>query len=556
MQGYGVSDDVISVPLELRGQNLSLDFYYTVASGTYTTGDLIVRLYDTTNNSLITSTIEAVPTTITGVSNRFTTQFTCPTNCSNVRVIIHQSTVTTNNYTLSFDDFTLWSFSLSANSSGAIAPTAIYQFDTQNGYGSSSTKIRKWVNNQILSDPTGLLTVINSSTLGNTYTVNRPCRISIAFSDGRNQGASTGITKNSNALTSSINVITDTTVLANSVIVGDTQSTTVTVSDIGMPGDVYRPHTDGIGGDSSAPNRTRIYVVAEEILSLGVNVTNVSEWTSYTPTFTSLGTVTSIDFKWRRVGSSIQINGKALIGTPSPSTAPLISMPSGYTISSSQLNSSNLYQLGRMINAGSSVDLFTTGEDLGVVTNNGTDASNLLLSWRQNGNAFSADAASNFLGAGQLITVDIEVVGAGLASAFISSNSIDQNEVRLLTASGRGAINTEIVIFTTTNINIGSDITYATSSNNGNSFTINNAGVYSLYFQIKSSAADIPYVSLNSTTFSSFTSSSILVALELLSNVTTAMSMSGYFAVNDVIRFGVTGSGTLSNSQARVVRCS
>lgn len=48
---------------------------------------------------------------------------------------------------------------------------------------------------------------------------------------------------------------------------------------------------------------------------------SLTEWTQYTPTFSGYGTVTNIDFQWRRVGSSVEIKGRAQAGTVAASEA-------------------------------------------------------------------------------------------------------------------------------------------------------------------------------------------------------------------------------------------
>jgi hypothetical protein len=59
-----------------------------------------------------------------------------------------------------------------------------------------------------------------------------------------------------------------------------------------------------------------------------------TEWTSYTPTFSAgFGTVTGINFKWKRDGSDILIKGYALSGIPAASIA-TISLPNGLVTSS------------------------------------------------------------------------------------------------------------------------------------------------------------------------------------------------------------------------------
>lgn len=50
-------------------------------------------------------------------------------------------------------------------------------------------------------------------------------------------------------------------------------------------------------------------------------VAAIGEWQSYTPTFVGLGTVTAISFKWRQVGSSIEVLGTFNNGTVTGATA-------------------------------------------------------------------------------------------------------------------------------------------------------------------------------------------------------------------------------------------
>jgi hypothetical protein len=56
----------------------------------------------------------------------------------------------------------------------------------------------------------------------------------------------------------------------------------------------------------------------------------MSDWQSYTPTFVNLGTVTGIDFRYRRVGDTIEIQGQFIGGVPVASTASF-TMPNGWT---------------------------------------------------------------------------------------------------------------------------------------------------------------------------------------------------------------------------------
>ena len=57
----------------------------------------------------------------------------------------------------------------------------------------------------------------------------------------------------------------------------------------------------------------------------------VTDWASYTPTFVGLGSVTVVESFWRRVGDSIQIRGRATLGTTTGVLAK-ISFPAGLAI--------------------------------------------------------------------------------------------------------------------------------------------------------------------------------------------------------------------------------
>lgn len=55
-----------------------------------------------------------------------------------------------------------------------------------------------------------------------------------------------------------------------------------------------------------------------------------TEWASYTPTTNGLGTVASVEMKWRRIGDSIEIAGNLTTGTTTASEA-RVGLPSGLT---------------------------------------------------------------------------------------------------------------------------------------------------------------------------------------------------------------------------------
>lgn len=67
----------------------------------------------------------------------------------------------------------------------------------------------------------------------------------------------------------------------------------------------------------------------------------ITDWASYTPVFTGAGTVTTINFFWRRVGSSLEVEGTFTTGTPTGSTFS-ITLPSGLTLNTAALAGSTL----------------------------------------------------------------------------------------------------------------------------------------------------------------------------------------------------------------------
>ncbi len=140
--------------------------------------------------------------------------------------------------------------------------TAVYQYDTTNGYGSTNTKIAKFTNNTTTSDPSTLLTVVNSATLGFSATANRPCRMSFHWTSNQAAGDYAGISKNSNQLTTEVDTITKEHCLMFYFTSGSVMKTLTATVNLNA-GDVVRPHTGGSAFNSDALNR--VYIFAEEL---------------------------------------------------------------------------------------------------------------------------------------------------------------------------------------------------------------------------------------------------------------------------------------------------
>lgn len=80
-----------------------------------------------------------------------------------------------------------------------------------------------------------------------------------------------------------------------------------------------------------------------------------------------------------------------------------------------------------------------------------------------------------------------------------SSISVGTHTIIVHTGNAMGSVNTKVRRFTTVLINTGTAITYADSATNGASFTINEAGLYSIIYNDKSSGSADVIATLNDT---------------------------------------------------------
>ena len=138
-------------------------------------------------------------------------------------------------------------------------------------------------------------------------------------------------------------------------------------------------------------------------------------------------------------------------------------------------------------------------------------------------------------------------------TSFSSSQSIAD------TPSGHGSTNTKIRIYSN-QATTGSDITYATSAENGGSWTINTAGVYAVNVSDTSTSAAQVGISLNSnqltTAIASITTAHIIAYTNVVATLTNACGTVVRCAANDVLRVHTSGGndGTGAYNQVRIVR--
>jgi hypothetical protein len=128
----------------------------------------------------------------------------------------------------------------------------------------------------------------------------------------------------------------------------------------------------------------------------------------------------------------------------------------------------------------------------------------------------------------------------------VSVTPVDSH-VRVYNIGGNGSTNTTIRYFSSTISTAGSDISYNNNTTNGDTWTINTAGIYAITFSDGGLTGAGLGISLNSnqltTSIFGITAADRLVTMNPQgANEVESCSWTGYLAVNDVIRAHSDGS--------------
>lgn len=197
--------------------------------------------------------------------------------------------------------------------------------------------------------------------------------------------------------------------------------------------------------------------------------TPVTDWTTYTPTFTGFGTVTLTEAFWRRVGDSIETKGRFTCGT-STGVAGLISLPSGSTIDT-------IKETTTAISGGKLVNNSNTGNYPVLVTGGETN----IKFGNVGGPSGLGAALGTALGAsGEAISWHSGPIPiTGLSSSVQMSESADtRQEYFSATKTGNQSINN----ITATKISFDSitNDTHGFWDSGNNRYVVRTAGVYNL----------------------------------------------------------------------------
>lgn len=137
------------------------------------------------------------------------------------------------------------------------APTSMVRLNGGNGYGSTNTKIRRFLT--VVTNQGSDITYTDSATLGASFTINKAGVYGISYSDNFSGIGDFGVSLNSTELTTVIQSVT----AANRLCIGSTQAANysdTSATALYLPaGSVIRAHTEGIT-DGGTPQRTQFTI--------------------------------------------------------------------------------------------------------------------------------------------------------------------------------------------------------------------------------------------------------------------------------------------------------
>ena len=157
--------------------------------------------------------------------------------------------------------------------------------------------------------------------------------------------------------------------------------------------------------------------------STTLQIPNASDFTAYTPTFTGLGTPSSVKCGWARIGSNMLITASFAVGIPSSSVNASFSLPNANTISS--LFSTSYATLGSAVWGG---DGSTSARNYQAIARAGDGV--VAINYQGGSAGTQNNSLTPFTGltsfaAGQIITFNILIPIQGW-TAFTSVNSVSQ----------------------------------------------------------------------------------------------------------------------------------
>lgn len=555
-QGEGCAFDPITVPTAYGavGSNLQFSFPYAV-TGAILAGDVTVWLYDVTNSLLIQPTCPGAG--LVGTSGTMYCYTTLTKATSSMRAGLFIARTSTAALTVTYDDA-----KLSPKGDQVTGVQATDTSKTKYTFNPNSGAFGTIVNPTYTTSQTGDklnfdIQFTTGTTSTGTASIALPAGLQIKASE---YGSSLPVVVGTVNLLSGTNSLWIAGVGAvifydgsdvNNLYIGYQAGSNTTITKVtgsGLFGTGTSAEIRGsvaISGWSSTQNiaTSQTYNMAS-ILANGTRVTGsaptaLGQYRSY---LRNAGTLTYTETNGTPSTLPTASNGIVLWSAALSSSADASGNPSKYDIFVGK-NKHVLIDFYSSTGKSGHVDVstfYTSGADNGV--NKLYDPSTGIVTVRQNclGEntqtlGFTTDT-SPITSVSSPIYFDITVSDNALPVGV----QFPRSSVRLNTCSGWGSGNTAIRHFSNVDENTGTSITYAGSSVNGDSFTINQTGLYSMSFS-DNAVGDIFGFSKNSsqltTDIQSITAANALIYADITASGATAnVSWTGILNAGDVIR--------------------
>lgn len=350
-------------------------------------------------------------------------------------------------------------------------------FDGQAGHGSTATKIPHYTNLR-LNSGVAIGVVDNSTTNGFSYTLSRDAVVTMCVGvegSASASGARLGTSVNSTALTTNLESIT--ALDRRSITTVDTNSRREAVCTSPMKllkDDVVRPHDNGSATTDLAGSYVTIHAQAEVEVIIVPAESNLTNPTTYTPTFVGLGTVTGINITQKQIGKTLIIEGSFKLGTVSTTTPASITIPTGLQIDTVNMTGSSRHAIGTWSNTMPTSNNIASTNRLGILFFDGTSDTEAFFTINTNSSAYTKLNANTVFPSDQFVTLRIEVPivtftsDATVLLAFPRNRTAFIKDVKAANTNGGDSLSDDIL---TRDLNtLEGDITFVSLS--ANQFTV------------------------------------------------------------------------------------
>ena len=294
-----------------------------------------VKIKDGANAGLITYKNMEAYSPANNESKSFQTAIFIPTDCTEIE-FGWQNTSATTTVELYVDNILV---SAKPYQYVDLEISQTIRLHTSNGFGSSSTKIRRYTT-VVENIGANLITYADSASLGSTFTILKDGIYSISISDTGTADNYAGVSLNSSELTTNLQSITESDRLCLQYESVSTASACAAWEGKLSAGDVIRPHT--AGGDSWSTTYCNFTITgrakSEHVVTPAES--NMTDWESYT--VTSLWSANTVHTSYKkRIGDTLWVRGKMeLSGAPDGGQL-TIDLPTGLTIDENKMTTAD-----------------------------------------------------------------------------------------------------------------------------------------------------------------------------------------------------------------------